>query len=33
MAQKVDEAADFVLVQLIEQRPGIYDKRFLWRTE
>jgi hypothetical protein len=27
MARKVDEAANFVLVQLIEQEPGIYDKR------
>jgi hypothetical protein len=27
MARKVDEAADFVFVQLIEQEPGIYDKR------
>jgi hypothetical protein len=26
MAQKVDEAANFVFVQLIEQEPGIYDK-------
>jgi hypothetical protein len=26
MARKVDEAADFVFVQLIEQEPGIYDK-------
>jgi hypothetical protein len=26
MAQKVDEAANFVFVQLIEQVPGIYDK-------
>jgi inosine/xanthosine triphosphate pyrophosphatase family protein len=27
MAGKVDEAENFVLVQLIEQEPGIYDKR------
>jgi hypothetical protein len=27
MARKVDEAANFVLVQLIKQKPGIYDKR------
>jgi hypothetical protein len=27
MARKVDEAANFVFVQLIEQEPGIYDKR------
>jgi hypothetical protein len=27
MAWKVDEAANFVFVQLIEQEPGIYDKR------
>jgi hypothetical protein len=27
MAQKVDEAANFVLGQLIEQEPGIYDNR------
>jgi hypothetical protein len=27
MERKVDEAANFVLVQLIEQEPGIYDKR------
>jgi hypothetical protein len=26
MAQKVDKAANFVLVQLPEQEPGIYDK-------
>jgi hypothetical protein len=26
MAQKVDEAANFIFVQLIEQVPGIYDK-------
>jgi hypothetical protein len=26
MAQKIDEAANFVLVQLIEKEPGIYDK-------
>jgi hypothetical protein len=25
MAQKVEEAANFVFVQLIEQKPGIYD--------
>jgi hypothetical protein len=27
MAQKFHEAANFVLVQLIEKEPGIYDKR------
>jgi hypothetical protein len=27
VAQKVDEAANFVFVQLIEQEPSIYDKR------
>jgi hypothetical protein len=27
MAWKVDEAANFVFVQIIEQEPGIYDKR------
>jgi hypothetical protein len=27
MAQKVDEAANFVFVQLIEHEPGICDKR------
>jgi hypothetical protein len=27
MARKVDEAANFIFVQLIEQEPGIYDKR------
>jgi hypothetical protein len=27
MARKVDEAANFVFVQLIEQQLGIYDKR------
>jgi hypothetical protein len=27
MARKVDEAANFVFVQLIEQEPAIYDKR------
>jgi hypothetical protein len=26
MARKVDGAANFVFVQLIEQEPGIYDK-------
>jgi hypothetical protein len=26
MALKVDEAANFVFVQLSEQEPGIYDK-------
>jgi hypothetical protein len=26
MAQKVDEAANFVFVQLFVQEPGIYDK-------
>jgi hypothetical protein len=28
MAQNVEEAANFVFVQLIEQAPGIYDKRY-----
>jgi hypothetical protein len=27
MARKVDAAANFVSVQLIEQEPGTYDKR------
>jgi hypothetical protein len=27
MARKDDEAANFALVQLIEQEPGMYDKR------
>jgi hypothetical protein len=27
IARKVDEAANFVLVQLIQQESGIYDKR------
>jgi hypothetical protein len=27
IAGKVDEAANFVFVQLIEQKPGIYYKR------
>jgi hypothetical protein len=27
MARKVDEDANYVFVQLIEQEPGIYDKR------
>lgn len=27
MARKVDEAYNFVLVHLIEQKSGIYDKR------
>jgi hypothetical protein len=27
MARKVDEAANFVFVQLTEQEAGIYDKR------
>jgi hypothetical protein len=27
MARKIDEAANFVFMQLIEQEPGIYDKR------
>ncbi|PNF38830.1 hypothetical protein B7P43_G10196 [Cryptotermes secundus] len=27
MAQRVDEASNLVFVQLIEQEPGIYDKR------
>jgi hypothetical protein len=26
MAREVDEAANFIFVQLIEQVPGIYDK-------
>jgi hypothetical protein len=26
MARKVDEAANFVFVQLLEEEPGIYDK-------
>jgi hypothetical protein len=26
MARKADKAANFVLVQLTEQEPGIYDK-------
>jgi hypothetical protein len=26
MARKVDEAANFVFVQLIEREPGMYDK-------
>jgi hypothetical protein len=26
MARKVDEADDFVFVQLFDQEPGIYDK-------
>jgi hypothetical protein len=26
MAQKIDEAANFVFVQLTEQEPGTYDK-------
>jgi hypothetical protein len=26
MARKVDEAANFVFVQLIEQESGVYDK-------
>jgi hypothetical protein len=26
VAQKIDKAADFVFVQLIEQEPGIYDR-------
>jgi hypothetical protein len=26
MERKVDEVANFVFVQLIEQEPGIYDK-------
>jgi hypothetical protein len=26
MAQKIDKAANFVFVQLIEQEPGMYDK-------
>jgi hypothetical protein len=27
MARKVDDTANFVFVQLIEQEPGIHDKR------
>jgi hypothetical protein len=27
VTRKVDEAANFVFVQLIEQEPGVYDKR------
>jgi hypothetical protein len=27
MARRVDEAVNFVFVQLIEQEPGMYDKR------
>jgi hypothetical protein len=27
MARKVDEAANFVFMQLIKLEPGIYDKR------
>jgi hypothetical protein len=27
VARKVDEVDNFVFVQLIEQEPGIYDKR------
>jgi hypothetical protein len=27
MPRKIDEAANFVFVQLIDQEPGIYDKR------
>jgi hypothetical protein len=27
MARQVDEAANFVFMQLIEQESGIYDKR------
>jgi hypothetical protein len=27
MARKFDGAANFVFVQLIEQEPGMYDKR------
>jgi hypothetical protein len=27
MARKFDKVANFVFVQLIEQEPGIYDKR------
>jgi hypothetical protein len=27
MVRKVAEAANFVFVQLVEQEPGIYDKR------
>jgi hypothetical protein len=32
MAQKVDEAADFVFVQLVEQEPGLYDKSHPYYT-
>jgi hypothetical protein len=28
MARKVDDADNFVFVQLIGQEPGIYDKRY-----
>jgi hypothetical protein len=27
MARKIDEAANFIFVHLIEQKPGIYDER------
>jgi hypothetical protein len=27
MARKVDEAANFAFLHLVEQDPGIYDKR------
>jgi hypothetical protein len=27
MSRKVDEAANFVFIQLIEQEPGLYEKR------
>jgi hypothetical protein len=33
MVQKVDEAANFVFVQLIEQEPGICDKCHAGRTK
>jgi hypothetical protein len=29
VARKVDEAANFVSVQFIDQQPGLYDKRHL----
>jgi hypothetical protein len=28
MARNVDKAANFILVQLTEQEPGIYDKSY-----
>jgi hypothetical protein len=36
MARKVDEAANFIFVQLIEQEPAIYHKRhadYSWRDK